>query len=83
MEHIKGKLYHYQPEDEAKFNGKWPTVTWSDDDQSWVLKAENDPRWIKIERNTPCIYIGRTNSVRMGAFLVGDTVVAILLAVVK
>lgn len=28
MEHIKGKLYHYQPEDEAKFNGKWPSVAW-------------------------------------------------------
>jgi hypothetical protein len=71
-----GKLYFYNPSVSEQWVEKWPILKWSDHDKSWVLDA-GFPDWTSIENGEGCIYIGRTNSVRIGAFLIGDKVIGI------
>jgi len=80
---IVGKLYIYKKYGELVFHNKWPPMKWHEPDQAWVYKpARNEAivpeiNWKVLENNTPCMYIGSTNNINVGAFLVGENILGI------
>ena len=71
-----GNLYTYIFQEES-YNFL-PILEWNERDNVWTLKT-TEPYYLKIEKSTPCIYIGNTHNNSIGAFLLEDKVVGIQL----
>lgn len=74
-----GKLYSYCG---APTYNTWPALIYHNGDKCWVSAIDDSSpepefKFELIETNATCIYVGGTNSVLMGAFLVYDKVVGI------
>ena len=69
-----GNLYFYR--NANKIALEFPFLEFSEKDKTWTLsKQRNYLTMVKDE--TPCVYIGKTNSIRIGAFLVGQRIVGL------
>lgn len=78
MENCKiGNLYVCKFE-EAIFSGfSFPILEWNDKDNSWTLARTKGFGKKPVTQWTRCLYLGRTNSVQIGAFLLEDTIAGI------
>lgn len=72
-----GNLYVCKFEEAILSGFSFPILEWNDKDKSWTLARNKGFGKKIITQSTRCLFLGRTNSIHIGAFLLGDAITGI------
>jgi len=70
-----GNLYRFQDHPSGLVE-RFPILEWNNEESRWTLTLSS-PTFHKIDNDSRCVFLGGTNSIVIGAFLVSDKIIGI------